>query len=137
MPDISNYLQRKILNTLSGKSLITSDMLVRYVGLLLTPGGQYYAGREPRDAAYARQIITLSDPVKSTDAPGYMEVTNTEDIIFPAAEASWGSIKYFGLFSSASASANLLFSGELKEQVNVNRWDTVVIPAGSLSIQVG
>lgn len=134
MPNMTAKLASTILSAIAGRSTMTIPSL--YIGLFLTPGNDYYPGQEPSDIAYQRQEVTLSVPTAITGKPGCMVVTNTKDIVFPSASASWGKLPYYGIFSG-DAPVTLLFTGELNIPLQVKRWDTAVIPAGRLKIQMG
>ena len=96
MPDASNYLQEKVLKAIAqGQSFSVANV---YVGLLLTPSGAYAPGREPTDANYARQKVTLSSPKYAKDDPTCMEATNPSAVSFPVAQYAWGTLEYYALF---------------------------------------
>lgn len=134
MPDASNYLQEKVLKAIAqGQSFSVANV---YVGLLLTPSVAYAPGREPTDANYARQKVTLSSPKYAKDDPTCMEATNPSAVSFPVAQYAWGTLEYYALFDGAGEDANMLFSGKLQTPIKVGRWGTAVIPAGSLSVRV-
>lgn len=134
MPNMTEKLTSTILSAIGGKTTLSVPSL--YIGLFLTPGNDYYPGREPSDSAYERQTVALSSPQPADDNPGCMIVTNTKDIIFPAASSSWGRLPYYGIFSGG-VPVTLLFTGVLDTPLTVNRWDTAVIPAGRLKIRMG
>lgn len=67
-------------------------------------------------------------------------VTNSADIVFPAASgAGWGTIDFCGIWNHATntAAANFLARGDLSPNQAVSAGNVMVIPAGTLSIQLG
>lgn len=66
-------------------------------------------------------------------------VTNSADIVFPAATGSWGTITSCGVWNHATntAAANFLAAADLTPDQAVSAGNVMVIPAGTLSIQLG
>lgn len=134
MSDITTTFLSDILSAIAGKSTLSVSGM--HIGLFLTPGNDFYPGREPSDSAYKRQPVELSSPMEIVGQLGRMRVYNSQDIVFPAATISWGQLLYYGIFSD-DGQKNMLFTGKLSTPITVKRWDAAIIPARHLVIQTG
>lgn len=132
MSDITTTFLSDVLSAIAGKSTLSVSGM--HIGLFLTPGNDFYPGREPSDSAYTRQPVALSSPREVVGELGCMRVYNSQDIVFPAATISWGQLLYYGIFSD---NGQMLFTGTLNAPITVKRWDTAIIPSGFLVIQMG
>jgi hypothetical protein len=98
----TDYLENAVLQQLFNNSAYSTPTTL-YIGLSTTTpteeatGSPAYNFTEPTDT-YTRQAMdaTAGDWIISATAP--TQAANTNDIEFPVAGASWGSITYVGIF---------------------------------------
>ena len=127
----SDYLENEILDHIFGcgtrdytsptnifVALSTADPLDDGLGIA-----------EPVGNGYARVSTVAAD--WNVAAAG--AVNNPNVITFPQATGLWGDITHFALFD-ASTAGNLLASGGMSTQKNINDGDTASFGAGSLTI---
>lgn len=74
--------------------------------------------------SYARQAVTFAAVVNE-------QTTNTTDVNFPIASATWGVVVAFGLFDAVSG-GNLLYFNNLSSPRTVLVNDQVRFPSGQL-----
>jgi hypothetical protein len=98
-----------------------------YVALYTVAPGVGSGGTEVAGGGYGRQVATFSSPANG-------QVTNTSDILFPIANASWGTVVAFG-FLDASNGGNLLYFGNLSTPRAVLVSDQLRFPTGQLVCQ--
>lgn len=121
--------KKSIFGALLGKSLNASLASSAYIGLsttqptIVNTGGTYDVTNfsEPDlDKGYNRPLIGSYNAPTSQKFE-YNErgnVTNSDIIYFPEATDTWGTIRYFGIFSTQSGGVPLVW-GELTEPVEV------------------
>ncbi len=84
---------------------------------------------EPSGGSYARVATAGADwNVASGGA-----IANANDITFPEATDSWGTITHFALFDAASA-GNMLAHGALSVSKSISSGDTAKFAAGDLDV---
>lgn len=124
----SDYLENKILNHLFGKSAYTAPTI--HVGLSTAdPGDDGATLAEPSGNGYARVQTSASDWNTATTGT----TTNAEDIEFPEAEGSWGTITHWAIFD-AQSNGHILGSGAVSPSQAVVAGNTPRLKAGSASI---
>ena len=84
---------------------------------------------EPVGNSYSRVQTTASDWNQASDN----SLDNAEDITFPQATGSWGTITHFALFDSASE-GNLLAYGALSTPIVINDSDAPQFEAGDIEV---
>lgn len=128
MGGFSDYWENEILDHLFSKGNYTPPAI--YVGLSTADPSDDGSGlAEPCDNGYARVATTGSDwNVASGGA-----VANANDIIFPQATGSWGTITHFALFDAATG-GNMLAHGSLSEPMEINSPNMAKIVAGSIYV---
>jgi hypothetical protein len=103
------------------------------------PGPDGLTANEPGGGVgYTR--VTYSGGWSAPSAAEPSVVTNSADIVFPAASgAGWGSITNCGVWNHATnvLAANFIARGDLSPPQAVAAGNVMVIPAGTLSIQLG
>ena len=120
----SDYFENAVLNTLRNVSLAVANV---YVALFTTlPGEDATGGVEVSGGSYARQAVTFNPP-----AAGSM--TNSADVVFPQATASWGLVVGFWLYDAASGS-NLLYFNNLTTSKQIDSGDQMKVPSDSISV---
>lgn len=80
---------------------------------------------------YARQTITFS--AASTDANGKTTIANSNQITFPEAQSSWGTIYGGAVFDDEG---NMLMFGSLESPQTVNTGNVVQFPVGSITVEL-
>lgn len=89
---------------------------------------------EPAGGSYAR--ATVSGTPRFTigaASEGPTSGTNTEEVVFPAATAPWGTVSHFGLFNNA-LSGDLLFKSVLSEAKIISTADLPVFSGSELVV---
>jgi hypothetical protein len=87
--------------------------------------------REPSGNAYARVSTTGAD--WNTASGGALD--NANDITFPEATGSWGTITHFALFDAATG-GNMLAYGALSTPKIIGSGDTAKFAAGDLDVSL-
>ena len=124
----SNYTENKVLDHIVGKTSFT--MPTAYVALSITDPQDDGSGlSEPSGGSYARVQTSGSD----WNAASSGSITNAEDISFPTATDSWGTISHFALMD-ASSGGNMLAHGSLTTEKAVGSGDTLKFAAGDITI---
>ena len=130
MGSFSDYWEGKILNHIFGKDNYTPPIL--YVALSTTDPLDDASGlTEPAGNAYARVETSASD----WNAASGGSLDNADDIIFPKATGSWGTITHFALFD-AETGGNMLAHGAMNPPRAVESSYTAIFDAGDLNISL-
>ena len=134
MSALSDYLEQDLLDLIFNKDAFTGP--TTYVALFTDDPTDAGSGTEVTGGSYARVLVYDNGSgspdwtVATVDAPGW-KVVNDDDITFPTATASWGTITHFAVFD-ASTSGNLLFHGALDEARVIGTDDVFKFLAGLL-----
>jgi len=126
MSQATNYLENKIAGHVFGGTAYTAPTTL-YVGLYTTAPDDTGAGTEVSGGSYARQSMAFT--VTGDTA------SNTSNVEFPKATASWGTVTHFAI-SDASSGGNMLCYGTLTASKSVASGDTLRFNAGELDITV-
>jgi hypothetical protein len=103
----SNYLELELLDHLMGKGSYTPPTV--YIALSTADPGEAGAGMaEPSGNGYQRKQTAAGDWNVASSG----QTTNANELAFPEATGSWGTITHFAFFD-ASTSGNFLGSGAL------------------------
>ena len=130
MGSFSDYWEDKILNHIFGKNNYTPPII--YVALSTADPLDDGSGlAEPGGNAYSRVETSASD----WNAASVGSLGNANDIIFPKATGSWGTITHFALFD-AETNGNLLAYGALSQSKAVDSSYTAIFDAGDLNISL-
>ena len=135
----ANYTARALLNSLFGKTsnfgALASAPTI-YVGLSTTaPSETGGTVTEPANG-YTRVETAAADWNGATDADPSV-VTNAEEIVFPEATGSWGTVTHFFLASAASGTGDvILASGSLGTPKAPTTADTPRFQATELSVSL-
>jgi len=90
---------------------------------------------EPTDAAYARQAITFGTKVQTVGVGSV--ITQNNNIIFPTAVESWGTITHGVIYAvGGGLDANGLFFGAFNVPRLVPIGDTFSVASGTITITV-
>ena len=134
MSAISDYAEEAILNHVFNKDALTGP--TTYLALFTDDPTDAGSGTEVSGGSYARVLIYNNGSgapdwtVAAADAPAFA-VENDDDITFPPATASWGTVTHFGIFDAATV-GNLLWHGAFDESKTVGTDDVFKITAGNL-----
>lgn len=124
MAEMSNYLENALINGTLRATTYTAPTTV-YVSLHNadpTDAG----GNEISGGSYARKSVTFGAPSNGTS-------TNSADVTFDQATASWGTITHIGI-QDALTSGNLLYHTPLTTSKTIDTDDVFRIVAGQLSV---
>jgi len=128
MGSFADYIENKFLDHLVGKTSYT--MPTAYVGLSTADPLDDASGlAEPSGNGYARVSTAGGD----WNAAASGAIDNANDITFPEASGSWGTLTHFAIFDAASG-GNMLAHGSLSVSKAVGSGDTVKFAAGDLDI---
>ena len=125
----SNYTENRTLDFwLKANSTTTTAPSTVYVALFTSDPADDASGTEVSTSgtAYVRKAVTFG-----TISGG--SVSNSANVTFDAATASFGTVTHIGIFD-ASSSGNLLFHGALDASKSIDTGDTFQITTGNLTV---
>ena len=127
MAEFSNYLENALINAVLRNTTYTSPATV-YVSLYTSDPTDADSGTEVSTSGtgYARTAVTFGAPSNGVS-------TNSADVTFPTATASWGTVSHIGIHD-ASTSGNLLFHTPLDTSKTIDSGDIFKITTGNLSV---
>ena len=125
MSEFSNYLENALINATLRATTYTSPATV-YVSLWTTDPTDAGSGTEVSGGSYARTAVTFV-------APSGGVTSNSADVSFPQATASWGVVGWIGL-NDAATGGNLLFHTPLDTSKTIDSGDIFKIATGSLTV---
>lgn len=125
MSEMSNYLENALINGTLRATNYTAPSTV-YLALYTSDPTDADTGTEVSGGSYARQSITFG-------APSNGVTTNSADITFPTASASWGTVGWIGI-RDALTGGNLLYHSPLDTSKVIGSGDIFKITAGNLSV---
>ena len=124
---MSTYLQNAVINATLRNTAYTSPTTV-YVGLFtstVTAGG---SGTEVSGGSYARTAVTIGAPSSGASS-------NSANVVFPTATASWGTVTYIGVYD-ASTAGNLLYFAPLTTSKTIDIGDVFQISTSNLTVSL-
>ena len=125
---MTNYLANAVANAVLRNTSYTSPASV-YATLYSVAPTASTSGTELTGNGYARQLTTFS-------APSAGAATSNVAVTFGAATGNaWPTVVAFGIVDSSS-SGNILFYKTISGR-NIKVGDTLIIEAGSLTIDIG
>jgi len=125
---ISTYLETEILNAVLRATAYATPATV-YLALFQADPTDVGTG-ELALSNYARQAITFAAPSKAGSDP--TACLNSNNVQFPAAGASWGTINYIGIYDAVSG-GNLLYHGALTAPKSVAKGEVCTFYAGEIT----
>ena len=125
MAEMSNFLENALINATLRNTTYTSPATV-YVSLWTSDPGDDASGTEVSGGSYARTAVTFG-------APSNGVTTNSADVTFPTATASWGTVGWIGI-NDALTSGNLLYHTALDTAKAIDSGDIFKIASGNLSV---
>lgn len=126
----THYLSDRILNHVLRNTSFTPPATV-YVALFTTATNKSGGGTEVSGGGYARQAVTFGVPGAGVDG---RKVSNSAEVAFPVATASWGTITHCAIFDAATG-GNMLYQGALEASKLVDINDQLKFAVGDLSIE--
>jgi len=117
------YLDNAFINAALRQTPFASPLTI-YAALFTAAPTASGGGTEVSGGGYSRQTVTFSSPVNGL-------ASNTTDVVFPLAAASWGTVVAFGLYDQ-SVGGNLLYFNLLSVPRTVAINDQVRFPVGQL-----
>jgi hypothetical protein len=125
MAEMSNFLEDALINATLRNTTYTSVATV-YVSLWTSNPGDDASGTEVTGGSYARTAVTFGAPSNGVS-------TNSADVTFPTATASWGTVGWIGINNAATA-GNLLYHTALDTAKAIDSGDIFKISTGNLSV---
>ena len=122
---MSNFLENALINATLRNTTYTSVATV-YVSLWTSDPTDAGSGTEVSGGSYARTAVTFA-------APSNGVTTNSADVTFPTATASWGVVGWIGI-NDAATSGNLLYHSPLDTSKTIDTGDIFKISSGNLSV---
>jgi hypothetical protein len=125
MAEMSNYLEDALINVTLRATAYTAPATV-YVSLWTSDPTDAGSGTEVSGGSYARTAVTFGAPSNGAS-------TNSADVTFPTATASWGTVGWIGI-NDAATSGNLLYHTALDTAKAIDSGDIFKISTGNLSV---
>jgi hypothetical protein len=125
MSEMSNYLENALVNVTLRATAYTAPATV-YVSLWTSNPGDDASGTEVTGGSYARTAVTFAAPTNGV-------TTNSADVTFPTATASWGVVGWIGI-NDALTTGNLLYHSPLDTSKTIDSGDIFKISTGNLSV---
>jgi hypothetical protein len=125
MAEMSNFLENALINATLRATTYTSVATV-YVSLWTSDPTDAGSGTEVSGGSYARTAVTFGAPSNGAS-------TNSADVTFPTATASWGTVGWIGI-NDAATSGNLLYHTALDTSKTIDSGDIFKISTGNLSV---
>lgn len=127
MPGLSNYLENKVLDHTLGTTAYTKPTAV-YIALFTSDPTEAGTGAEVSGGGYARKQATFG-------AASGGSASNSAEVLFDVASASWGTITHVGIYDAATA-GNLLWHGALSTSKAIASTDQFRLPAGNITVTI-
>jgi len=125
MAEFSNFLENALINATLRATTYTSPATV-YVSLYTTDPTDADSGTEVSGGSYARTAVTMGAPSNGVS-------TNSADVTFPTATASWSTVTHIGIHDALTG-GNLLFHTPLDTSKTIDTGDIFKITTGNLSV---
>lgn len=120
----TNYTETEVLEWLLTGGAVTRPT-AWYIGLFTAAPGEAGGGTEISGGSYARESATFT--VSGNTA------SNSANIEFAEATASWGTITHVAIFDAVSG-GNMLAYASLTASKTIDSGDILRIPAGDLDV---
>jgi hypothetical protein len=125
MAEMSNFLENALINATLRNTTYTSPATV-YISLWTSDPTDAGSGTEVSGGSYARTAVTMGAPSNGVS-------TNSADVTFPTATASWGTVGWIGI-NDALTTGNLLYHTPLDTSKTIDSGDIFKISTGNLSV---
>jgi len=123
----SDYLEDEILDHIFGKGSYTPPTI--YVALFTAAPTDAGGGTEVSGGSYARVQTAAGDWTAASSGA----LSNANEITFPEATASWGTVVAFALFD-ADTGGNMLYWADLTTNKTIESGDTAKFAVGDLDV---
>jgi len=127
LSQLSDYLENALINAVLRNTSYSSPATV-YAGLFTSDPTDAGTGTEVTGGSYVRMPVAFTSP---TDG----QTSNSADVLFPIATASWGTITHVGLYDAQSG-GNLLFHAPLEFAKTINISSQFKIPQSYLIVRL-
>jgi hypothetical protein len=125
MSEMSNYLENALINVTLRNTAFTA-VSQPYVALFTSDPTDAGSGTEVSGGSYARAAVTFGAPSNGVS-------TNSADVTFATATASWGTVGWIGIYD-ALTTGNLLYHTPLDTSKTIDSGDIFKISTGNLSV---
>lgn len=125
----TNYLEDKVLEHVFGGNAYTAPSTL-YIGLFTAAPSDTGGGTEVSGGSYARKSATFT--VSGTNPT---QASNSADIDFPTATASWGTVTHIGVYDALTG-GNLLAYASATTSKTITSGDVLRISTGDLDIEL-
>jgi len=133
MGSFSNYTEDKVLDHIVGKTSFT--MPTAYVSLCTADPTDAGTGASQNECANTNAYARVTTAGGDWDAASGGATANANDITFPEATGSWGTVTHFALNDSGTHGAgNMLGHGALSASKAIGSGDTPKFAAGYIDI---
>lgn len=122
---MSDYLENALINVTLRNTAFTA-VAQPYVALFTSNPTDAGTGTQVSGGSYARTAVTFGAPSNGVS-------TNSADVTFPTATASWGTVTHIGIYD-ASTGGNLLYHTPLDIAKTIDTGDIFKIATGNLSV---
>lgn len=139
MSKLSNYAEAALLDLLYNDTAFTPPDPT-YIALYTDDPTDADTGTEVTGGSYARAAVNANGggapewALAVVDGIGY-KVTNDDDVTFPTATASWGTVTHVGVHDAVSG-GNLLHFFELDNSKTVGIGDIAKFEAGLIELRL-
>jgi hypothetical protein len=126
MSSLTNFGERQALDSVANGATL-------YAALFTGAPGEGGGGTEVAGGSYARALMAFS--AAATDGGGVTTASNSDEVLFTEATASWGTITHVALFD-ASSGGNMVWYGTLAAERTVGPGDQFRFAAGSVVLSM-
>jgi len=126
----SDYLEVELLDQIVGKTDYT--MPTAYIALCTADPTDAGTGADCNEVANANNYARVATDGDDWNAAASGSISNAEDITFPQASGSWGTVTHFAIIDSTTyGEGNLLASGALDSSKAIGNGDTPKFAGGT------
>ena len=122
---MTDYLENALISEVLRGVNFASPSTV-YVALFTSATTDAGGGTEVSGGSYSRKSAVFSSPSNGV-------TSNSSQIVFTTATASWGTVTHFAIYD-ASSGGNMLLHGALDNSKAIDTDDSLVFEAGNLSV---
>jgi len=127
MAEMSNYLENALIDATLRNTSYTSPTTV-YVALHTADPTDAGTGAEVSGGSYARTLVTFGAPSDGASS-------NSADVTFTPATASWGTVTHIGIWDDGTTGGgNLLYHTPLDSSKTIDTGDIFKITATNLTV---
>lgn len=129
----SDYLETALLDQIVGKTDYT--MPTAYIALCTADPTDAGTGASMNEVANANNYARVSTAGGDWNAAASGSIDNANEIAFPQASGSWGTVTHFAILDSTTHGAgNMLAHGALDSSKAIGNGDTPKFAASALTI---